>query len=101
MIRRPPNTTRPDTRFPDTTLFRSLGHLQTGRAASMKRILPIITSLLLAAGCASEPQVLERELGTFDLKLGTEPARNMAQGLVQPSTGNALDRKSTRLNSSH
>jgi len=56
----------------------------------MKRILPIITSLLLAAGCASEPQVLERELGTFDLKLGTEPARSMAQGLVQPSTGNAF-----------
>lgn len=30
-------------------------------------------------------QVLERELGAFDLKLGTSPVRSMAQGLVTPN----------------
>ncbi len=33
-------------------------------------------------------QVFQRELGDFDLKLGTTPSRSMAQGLVKPaSTG--------------
>lgn len=30
-------------------------------------------------------QVMERELGAFDLKLGTSPVRSMAQGLVTPN----------------
>jgi uncharacterized protein (TIGR02001 family) len=30
-------------------------------------------------------QVFQRELGDFDLKLGTSPSRSMAQGLVKPS----------------
>ncbi|MEE5094422.1 TorF family putative porin [Pseudomonas alliivorans] len=32
-------------------------------------------------------QVLERDLGDFDLKLATTPTRTMAQGLVTPSGG--------------
>lgn len=32
-------------------------------------------------------QVLERDLGAFDLKLATTPTRSMAQGLVTPSGG--------------
>ena len=32
-------------------------------------------------------QVLERDLGDFDLKLATTPTRSMAQGLVTPSGG--------------
>ena len=31
-------------------------------------------------------QIFQRELGDFDLKLGTTPSRSMAQGLVKPST---------------
>ncbi|MBV6823796.1 TorF family putative porin [Pseudomonas sp. PD9R] len=30
-------------------------------------------------------QIFQRELGAFDLKLGTSPSRSMAQGLVKPS----------------
>lgn len=30
-------------------------------------------------------QIFQRELGDFDLKLGTTPSRSMAQGLVKPS----------------
>lgn len=45
---------------------------------------------LACAGCASQPEVLERELGAFDLKLGTAPTRSMAQGLVRPAAIGAL-----------
>ncbi|WP_263260821.1 TorF family putative porin [Pseudomonas sp. RIT-PI-S] len=47
-------------------------------------------SLLLTAGLLAAPhlnaQTLQRELGDFDLKLGTTPTRSMAQGLVAPGT---------------
>ena len=41
-------------------------------------------SALLVCQSASA-QLLERDLGDFDLKLGSTPARSMAQGLVQPT----------------
>lgn len=47
-------------------------------------------SLMLTAGLLAAPhlhaQTLQRELGDFDLKLGTTPTRSMAQGLVAPGT---------------
>lgn len=46
------------------------------------------TCLLLAgllAGSSAHAQIFQRELGDFDLKLGTTPSRSMAQGLVKPS----------------
>jgi uncharacterized protein (TIGR02001 family) len=50
--------------------------------------------LLLMAGLLAQQtafaQVIQRELGDFDLKLGTSPSRSMAQGLVQPSTGTSF-----------
>lgn len=39
----------------------------------------------LMACSAAHAQVFQRELGDFDLKLGTTPSRSMAQGLVKPS----------------
>lgn len=52
------------------------------------------TSLILAAGLLATPfafgQLTERDLGDFDLKIGTSPARSMAQGLVQPSSVGTL-----------
>ena len=46
--------------------------------------------LFLLGGLLSSPvadaQIFQRELGDFDLKLGTTPSRSMAQGLVKPST---------------
>lgn len=45
---------------------------------------------LAGVGCASQPEVLEREVGAFDLKLGTSPTRSMAQGLIRPASSRAL-----------
>lgn len=53
-----------------------------------KRYLMALAIVL--TGCASQPEVVEREVGQFDLKLGTAPTRSMAQGLVQPTTASAF-----------
>lgn len=45
---------------------------------------------IVLGGCASQPEVVEREVGAFDLKLGTAPTRSMAQGLVQPATASTF-----------
>ena len=51
----------------------------------MTRLLtPLLLLPLLITGCA-QPQRMERELGDFDLTLGTSPSRSMAQGLIQPA----------------
>ncbi|QLG91896.1 hypothetical protein HZF02_07935 [Pseudomonas yamanorum] len=48
------------------------------------------TCIFLACALLSSPlaeaQVFQRELGDFDLKLGTTPSRSMAQGLVKPTS---------------
>jgi uncharacterized protein (TIGR02001 family) len=43
---------------------------------------------LCLSGCASQLQTtnIQREVGDFDLKLGSAPTRSMAQGLVKPQT---------------
>jgi uncharacterized protein (TIGR02001 family) len=45
---------------------------------------------LACAGCASQPEVVERQVGAFDLKMGTAPTRSMAQGLVRPAAVGTL-----------
>lgn len=51
----------------------------------------ILMALTLAlSGCASQPEVIEHEVGQFDLKLGTAPTRSMAQGLVNPTAASAF-----------
>ncbi|MFW9080952.1 TorF family putative porin [Pseudomonas sp. P2757] len=39
----------------------------------------------LLAATTAHAQIFQRELGDFDLKLGTTPSRSMAEGLVKPS----------------
>jgi len=57
----------------------------------IKRILILpLSAFLLAAGCSTQTKVLEREVGDFDLKLGTAPTRSMAHGLVEPTTAGAF-----------
>ncbi|UFH48047.1 TorF family putative porin [Pseudomonas sp. KNUC1026] len=46
--------------------------------------------LSLATPGLAQAQLLQRQLGDFDLTLGTTPSRTMAQGLVSPSTGTAV-----------
>src|SRR3546814_19986737 len=79
MIRRPPRSTRTDTLFPYTTLFRSL----------VVFVLGALFGFLLAAPAIMrrrrEAARLRRELAKLDTK----------------TTPSSVDRKSTRLNSSH
>ncbi|MCU1768571.1 TorF family putative porin [Pseudomonas protegens] len=49
----------------------------------------LASSLLLACPIA-HGQIFQRELGDFDLKLGTSPSRSMAQGLVKPSSSGSF-----------
>ncbi|MDQ0121275.1 uncharacterized protein (TIGR02001 family) [Pseudomonas lini] len=52
----------------------------------LKPFLFLLVSLLACS--VANAQIFQRELGDFDLKLGTSPSRSMAQGLVKPaSTG--------------
>ena len=48
----------------------------------------VLISLLTCT--AVHGQVFQRELGDYDLKLGTSPNRSMAQGLVKPSTSGSF-----------
>src|SRR3546814_11943565 len=82
MIRRPPRSTRTDTLFPYTTLFRSLEQraLQRPGLGDLLGILGLGSSPLGAATSAA-------------LEVRLDPRACLAPELV--------DRKSTRLNSSH
>src|SRR3546814_13703375 len=116
IIRRPPRSTRTDTLFPYTTLFRS------GRAdASDGRVFPYVFTLpatYWAGADAMIQYVKDQEGGDlsgkkialvyFDGAYGKEPIPTLERlskeegftfrGFPVASTG---DRKSTRLNSSH
>src|SRR3546814_3648061 len=123
IIRLPPRPTRTDTLFPYTTLFRS------GQAVSRKTFRRIVTaSLLLLAACgrSQAPDAQQTDppsAGTpfaADVTCdGAEATRKNAyfgdmhvhtlysvdayffNGLNGPREAYRLDRKSTRLNSSH
>jgi len=53
-----------------------------------KKILTVM--IVVLCGCASQPDVVEREVGQFDLRLGTAPSRSMAQGLVSPTAASTF-----------
>src|SRR3546814_6882483 len=107
MIRRPPRSTRTDTLFPYTTLFRSVAGFRRWRAIiDTDGALPARVKRLFVA-CAATMKGY-RELATREL------AEARAAGLTEAEAGAAiailasvrgegasLDRKSTRLNSSH
>src|SRR3546814_16170219 len=83
MIIRPPRSTRTDTLFPYTTLFRSpnlLGYFRTFEQASGGTRWGYHKPIMIAGG-----------LGSIDDRLTHK----------DPIPPGALDRKSTRLNSSH
>src|SRR3546814_11922856 len=61
MIRRPPRSTRTDTLFPDTTLFRSYGHSASGERASVAP--PAITPLEVRDACSTATVVVQRVFG--------------------------------------
>src|SRR3546814_13330194 len=77
-IRRPPRSTRTDTLFPYTTLFRS--H-ELARFEDVGRAV-----LIAAAGPVHQADRDQRRIGAHH---------------VEEAEGRRIDRKSTRLNSSH
>src|SRR3546814_2758133 len=105
MIRRPPRSTRTDTRFPYTTLFRSYG---AGRwAADVRDIGKVGAQLLLVGvvqrqapggivGFTAGPQQAVGQSVVFAEQAGVDMAQSH-----YARAGPGGDRKSTSLNSSH
>src|SRR3546814_17108456 len=91
MIRRPPKSTRTDTRFTYTTLFRSavlaIDRQAQGRLPLATVVATVMSNLGFRLGMA------RRGITVVDTKVGD---RYVLEALAR--TG---DRKSTRLNSSH
>lgn len=48
------------------------------------RLFGLFGLLALSLSLITHAGLLERELGDYDLRLGTSPSRSMAQGLIQP-----------------
>src|SRR3546814_18041333 len=109
MIRRPPRSTRTDTLFPYTTLFRSHGDaallhgLQQGRLRARAGAVDLVGHQELAehrtgneAEGAAADLVLLQDLRPQDV--GRHEVRCALHALVLEAEE---DRKSTRLNSSH
>src|SRR3546814_19962501 len=98
MIRRPPGSTRTDTLFPYTTLFRSLTAIRT---------TPVLQSSKSRDG--RNPQRGDTELVRYPESSKSRDGRNPqpkathcdAVAQSSKSRDGRKDRKSTRLNSSH
>ncbi|WP_433739299.1 TorF family putative porin [Pseudomonas putida] len=57
----------------------------------MLKLSRFLISLCGLLACSlTQAQIFQRELGDFDLKLGTSPSRSMAQGLVKPSAAGSF-----------
>src|SRR3546814_1408415 len=102
MIRRPPRSTRTDTLFPYTTLFRS-HQIKSGSASTERRFIN-----LLDADREQLPHRLRQMLALlgeqpidFDTLLPDLLQWNRDVKRSQNAWARDLDRKSTRMNSSH
>src|SRR3546814_8271788 len=115
MIRRPPRSTRTDTLFPYTTLFRSLNDLRTqlnqmrrmGGIGALAGMIPGIkkAQAQMAAGAADDKMLIH-----FDAIMGSMTPKERAKHEILTAkrkiriangSGTTVDRKSTRLKSSH
>src|SRR3546814_8652104 len=115
MIRRPPRSTRTDTLFPYTTLFRS-AHLADGIGDPQVRNRGTIGGSIAnndpaadypagLVGLGATVHTSKRELSADDFFTGmfeTALAEDeIVTAVAFPQPDKAADRKSTRLNSSH
>src|SRR3546814_3198101 len=98
MRRRPPRSTRTDTLFPYTTLFRS-------DRRRYRRMEPVVRHhLTFACEGAALAATLDEAPGTTGLLIvsgGNEIRSGAHRGMAMLAQRIAADRKSTRLNSSH
>src|SRR3546814_18253741 len=98
MIRRPPRSTRTDTLFPYTTLFRS-----ADAAPAPHRALTEQVEISVATGKVRVVTIALRELPRHR-QLAQRPQQRVVVGIGGDFTLHVrteVDRKSTRLNSSH
>src|SRR3546814_15676365 len=102
MIRRPPRSTRTDTLFPDTTVFRHTFKIDLEAAVDRRQ------KRFMGDGAAYAYLAMEQAIADSGLESGD--IINERTGLIVGSGGAStrnliasadIDRKSTRLNSSH
>src|SRR3546814_13427417 len=94
MIRRPPRSTRTDTLFPYTTLFRSPA-LPTAIRASVP--LPLVSAQLVLSSRRCQAPTHEYLRRSYHRRR----SRRVGSRVAACRSGLEGDRKSTRLNSSH
>src|SRR3546814_14741031 len=96
MIRRPPRSTRTDTLFPDTTLFRSEACRERGVILASHD-----DATLEHVEEAAAQGVRVAEFPTTSIAAKASKEAGMAVLMGAPNVVRGGDRKSTRLNSSH
>src|SRR3546814_9406377 len=108
MIRRPPRSTRTDTLFPYTTLFRSSGVMNkifpSAEAALEGTLKDGMTLVAGGFGLCGVPERLIDAIvasGVKNLTIASNNAGTDGEGLGKLLRTRQIDRKSTRLNSSH
>src|SRR3546814_5588016 len=114
MIRRPPRSTRTDTLFPYTTLFRSPDALAVRDRAPARTVDPLYAPDRAGAGTLGSMRRMDGVLGVgaatesrirFPWRAarhdGSADRRRVAGDHRAPIRRAVRDRKSTRLNSSH
>src|SRR3546814_7773749 len=108
MIRRPPRSTRTDTLFPYTTLFRSQAsaapaNISAARPANSLtfELGEIVLSGTAVTDIGQAPELDDRARRAVEMK--ARPKTDPVETGISPSAEvlNQPDRKSTRLNSSH
>src|SRR3546814_5566091 len=107
MIRRPPRSTRPDTLFPYTTLFRSackqrVGWLVGDHAKQAGLVFRFqFPALAQGVGAAVAMALRDGWVGALIAAQGTRRRRHRGRVLAVGDRRLGADRKSTRLNPSH
>src|SRR3546814_15908338 len=105
MLRRPPRSTRTDTLFPYTTLFRSLRGITVLFQIVVDAPVVVGIARRLLPGCQRDQifrrrnmRDIVRQLGAVEVNVAVNHLLMLLRGPLVAREG---DRKSTRLNSSH
>src|SRR3546814_14887387 len=105
MIRRPPRSTRTDTLFPYTTLFRSASQtafLRSTKSQGNAAVAAIfVENADLSFAVAESDEILTEQLDMDRIAIRVWQLRTQQRGHPEVPHRLAQDRKSTRLNSSH
>src|SRR3546814_21185870 len=107
MLRRPPSSTRTDTLFPYTTLFRSAGSSHARQASPVRHLLPRcpdVSTVTISVPNPSGDLESHRQCMWSAGEVGIEPMNIDGHRLEHREARKGRfqrDRKSTRLNSSH